>query len=111
MKNDKINSLESLAREGFLAKDKFVPSPAWQNEVISDIKRREHAGKFNKNIQPQPLLQPRLVWRFAAASLTVATLICVTLYLAFPDTDSNDYQTNEVTFDNFDNYIEIIEQP
>ena len=67
MKNDKINSLESLAREEFLAKDQFVPSPAWQNEVISDIKRREHAGKFNKNIQPQPLLQPRLVWRFAAA--------------------------------------------
>ena len=111
MKNDKINRLESLAGEGFLAKDQFVPSPEWQNEVISDIKRREHAGKFNKKIQPQSLLQARLVWRFAAASLTVATLICITLYLAVPDTDSNDYQTDEVSFDNFDNYIEIIEQP
>jgi type IV secretory pathway component VirB8 len=110
MKNDKINRLESLASEGFLAKNQFVPSPEWQNKVISDIKRREHAGKFNKKIQQQSLLQPRLVWRFAAASITVATLICITLYLAVPNTDSNDYQTDEVSFDNFDNYIEIIEQ-
>lgn len=110
MKNDKITRLESLAREGFLAKDQFIPPAGWQNEVISDIKRRDHASKFNKNTQTQSLLQPRLVWRFAAASLTIAILMCITLYLAFPDANSNDYQIDEVSFDNFDNYIEIIAQ-
>ena len=109
MKNNKINSLELLAREGFLDKNRFIPPAEWQNKVISDIKRRKQAGKF-KNIQPQSLLQPRLVWRFAAASLAIAILTCLTLYLAVPDTASNDYQTNEVSFDNFDNYIEVIAQ-
>jgi anti-sigma-K factor RskA len=110
MKNNQINKLESLAREGFLSENKIAPSAEWQNEVIADIKRRKHAGKFNKKIQPQSLLQPRLVWRFAAASLAVAIVICFSLYLALPDTASNDYQTDEVSFDNFDNYIEIIVQ-
>lgn len=107
MKNDKINKLESLARQEFLSENKFVPPAEWQNNIIADIKRREHAGKFNR--QAQPLMQPRLVWRFAVASLTVA-ILCFTFYLTLADSDSNDYQTDEVSFDNFDNYIEVIAQ-
>ena len=110
MKNEQIRKLESLAREGFLSANEFTPQNGWQNKVIADIKRREHAGKFNRNIQPQILLQPRLVWRFAAASLAAAILLCLTLYLALPDTNTNDYQISEVSFDNFDNYIEVIAQ-
>jgi len=110
MKNNKINKLESLAREGFLSKNKFVPPTEWQDEVIADIKRRTHAEKFNKKIQPQSLLQARLVWRFAAASLTIAILMCITLYLAAPKSESNDYQIDEISFDNFDNYIQEIAQ-
>jgi len=111
MNNKQVNKLESLAREGFLSANKFTPRTKWQNEVIADIQQRGHAGKFNNNSQLQVLLQPRLVWRFAAASLTIATLICLTLYLTLPDTTVNDYQVNEVSFDNFDNYIEVISQP
>lgn len=110
MKNNQVSKLESLAREGFQYKNKVVPSLEWQNEVIADIKRREHAGKFNNILQAQTLFQTRLLWRFAAASLTIAILMCITLYLAVPDTNSNDYQVDEVSFDNFDNYIEVIAQ-
>lgn len=110
MKNNQINKLESLAREGFRSKNKFIPSKEWQNEVIADIKRREHSGIFNKTLQPQTLFQTRLLWRFAAVSLTIAILMCITLYLAVPDTNSNDYQIDEVSFDNFDNYVEVIAQ-
>ena len=108
MKNNKIKKLESLARDGFLARAEFVPGTGWENEVIADIKRRHLAEKFN-NGNPQ-LLQPKLVWRFAATSLTVAVLICLTLYLVLPTANSNDSQTNELTFDNFDTYIETIAQ-
>lgn len=108
MKNNQIKEMESLAREGFLSKNKFTPRTGWENEVIADIRQREHGKKFTE--QQQSLLQPRLVWRFAVASLTVAIMTCLTLYLTLPNTNSNDYQINEVSFDNFDNYIEIIEQ-
>jgi hypothetical protein len=110
MNNKQIDKLESLAREGFLTANKFTPRTGWQDEIIADIRRRGHAGKFNKRLPAQILLQPRLVWRFAAASLAVATLICLTLYLAVPDSTANDYQVSEVSFDNFDNYIEAVAQ-
>lgn len=109
MRNNKINKLELLAREGFQAEGEFIPQPGWQDEVIADIKRREHAGKFHNVLQPQSLFQPRLLWRFAAASLTIAILMGITLYLAVPD-NSNDYQVDEISFDNYDNYIEVIAQ-
>lgn len=105
MKNDKISKLESLAREGFLSENNFIPPKGWQNEVIADIHRRKPAEK-----QAQSLFQTRLVWRFAVASFAVAALICITLYLTLPDNGANDYQANEVSFDNFDNYIELIAQ-
>jgi len=108
MKNDKINNLESLARQEFLSENKFIPPLKWENNIIADIKRRERTGKFN--IQAQALLQTILIWRFAVASLSLA-VICFTLYLTLIGNTSNDYQTNEVLFDNFDNYIEMIEQP
>ena len=109
MKNNKVNKLELFAREGFQAGSEFIPQPGWQEKVIADIKRREHAGKFNNALQPQSLFQPRLLWRFAAASLTIAILLGITLYLAVPD-NSNDSQIDEISFDNYDNYIEVIAQ-
>ena len=109
MKNNKINKLELIAHAGFQSKDKFTPQPGWQDEVIADIKRREHTGKFNNALQPQSLLQPRLLWRFAAVSLTIAILMGITLYLAVPD-NSNEYQVDDFSFDNYDNYIEVIAQ-
>jgi hypothetical protein len=105
MKNNQIDKLESLVCKGFQSESKFTPPENWQDKVITDIRRHEF------NIQRQSILQPRLVWRFALASLAVATLTCLTLYLTVQNTSANDYQTNEVSFDNFDNYIEIIEQP
>ncbi len=112
MKNKRISKLESIAREGFLAANDFTPQDGWQNKVIADIKRREHAEELTGNSQAQVLFQPRLVWRFAAASLIVATLICLTLYLSLPENNINinDYQISEVSFDNFDNYVEVVAQ-
>jgi type IV secretory pathway component VirB8 len=110
MKNNKIDCLESLVKKEFHTKTEFAPPSGWQNEVIADIKRRDHAKKFNTATKLQALLQPRLVWRFAAASVTLATLICIALYLTVPDNNSNDYQITEASFDNFDNYIEMIAQ-
>lgn len=109
MKNNKIKKLESLARDGFLAKTEFIPAAGWQNEVVADIKRRRLTEKFN-NREIQPMLQPGLFWRFAATSLTAAMLICLALYLTLPAAASNDSQTNEVAFDNFDTYIETVTQ-
>lgn len=112
MKNERVSKLEAIAREGFLAAGKYNPKSGWQDKVVADIIRREYAGEFNENLEPQILLQPRLAWRFAAASLAAAVLICLTLYLALPDTsvNTNDYQLSEVSFDNYDNYIEVVAQ-
>jgi len=111
MKKNHINKLESIARKGFLSKNNFTPIEKWQNEVIADIKRRGNSEKINKNIQSPYLFQPLLVWRLALASLAIAIVICFSLYLTLPESNSNEYQLTEVSFDNFDNYIEIIEQP
>jgi hypothetical protein len=111
MINERVSKLEALAREGFLSAGNFTPLKGWQDEVIADIKRRKHAEKFNRSLLTRVLFQPRLVWRFAVASLAVSILICLTLYLALPDANStNDSQISEVSFDNYDNYIEVIAQ-
>jgi len=114
MKNERVSKLESLAREGFLSAGDFSPRKGWQDEVIADIKRHGHPEKFNNGLLPRVLFQPSLVWRFALASLAVSILICLSLYLTLPAPDtnanSNDYQISEVSFDNFDNYIEVIAQ-
>ncbi|MDD5697845.1 MAG: hypothetical protein PHH77_04445 [Victivallaceae bacterium] len=107
MSNHQLKKLESVARHGFLTQAGFIPPAGWQDEVIADIRRRAHAEKFAGNLKSLPLLPLRLVWRLAAVSVTVAVLVCLTLYLAVPESAVNDNLTNEVAVDNFDNYLQI----
>jgi anti-sigma-K factor RskA len=106
MKTEKVDRLENFAAREFRSEKNFIVPENWQSRVISEIKNFERKV-YSK---PQEFIQTRLVWRFAVASVAVAALICVTLYLAAPDYSGNDVANVELAFDNYDNYIETIAQ-
>ena len=106
--NNKTDKLEILAREGFQAAKAPELPDNWQATVIASIKQRRRK-KVERETTLQLLLPLRLSWRFAAAAVIFAAVLCLALYVSIPETSSIEtfYTLNETSVDYYDNYVEI----
>lgn len=106
--DNRVDKLEALAREGFQAAKTPELPDNWQARVIANIKERK-SGKPERETTLQLLLPLRLSWRFAAAAVILATILCMALYMSVSKTNGNEtfYNLNEASVDYYDNYVEI----
>ena len=106
--DNRIDKLEGLAREGFQTTAPPKLPDNWQAAVIANIKKCKNR-KVESETTLQLLLPLRLSWRFAAAAVILATIMCMALYMSVPETNGNEtfYNLNEASVDYYDNYVEI----
>jgi uncharacterized membrane protein YdfJ with MMPL/SSD domain len=99
--------LETELRNAFLSQTPPLLASDWQAKVMDDIKRQPKAEVKETGWD----FSPRFAWRYAVASVAIAAIICLVLYIMFPAADSTTITTeqlNNLSYDSFDSCVKIV---
>ena len=109
MKKQDIDRLEAGMRNAFRSGAEFIPPKNWRELVMLNVHRSRNAGSRIRS-EDQVVLPLRLMWRFSAALVIVAILICITLSVSFPAQTTTAELANDIPYDSFDKYILTVAQ-
>lgn len=109
MKKQEIDGLEKRMRAAFHSNAEFIPPGNWRKLVMDSV-RRSRNPELRRPAEEQAALPLRFMWRFSAALVIAAVLICLSLYLLFPGQTATAELSGDIPFDSFDKYIITVAQ-